>query len=582
MVSERTGRTLTISRNRRSTAVVVVAVDAPEPEQCAAAELAHHLHLVTGGDFPVTTDARKAPCRLLVGEGAARLADPRFSASRLDDEELLLKTVGRDLILAGGRPRGTLYAVYTFLEDVVGCRWWTPQAHHIPAKPTLIVKRLNRRIRPTFEYREPFWFAGFDPEWAARNRCNGISAGGDAGHGGKHVYCGFVHTFYELIPPGKYFQDHPEWFSELEGKRTADHSQLCLSNEAMRAELVRNLKERLRKEPTATIASVSQTDIFSGNCQCAACRTIDRKEGSPSGLLLRFVNAVAEEIEQEFPHVAIDTLAYLYTRKPCRLTRPRHNVIVRLCSIECSFGKPLSHPRNRAFLEDLEGWSKICKRLYIWDYTTNFWHYVQPHPNLHVLGPNIRLFARHGVRGVFEQGAYQSPGAEMEPLRAWVLAKLLWNPALSPKKLIDEFVTGYYGPAARRVRQYIERMQISLETMGDWLRCYSPPEAHFLSVDVLSEGWTILQAAQKDAGRDKEIRRRVQAVQMPIVYVVLQRWKACRDQAYARGIAWPFTRPHAVMLEEFLDWCRREGVTHLAERATVEQAAEKLRAQVTA
>ena len=67
-------------------------------------------------------------------------------------------------------------------------------------------------------------------------------------------------------------------------------------------------------------------------------------------------------------------------------------------------------------------------RIYIWDYVTNFAHYVQPHPNLRVLGPNIKFFADNNVKGIFEQGAFQSGGAEMAELRAWVIAQMLWNP----------------------------------------------------------------------------------------------------------------------------------------------------------
>ena len=215
----------------------------------------------------------------------------------------------------------------------------------------------------------------------------------------------------------------------------------------MRKELVKNLKERLRNNPAATIASVSQND-WHGNCQCPNCAAIEKEEGSPAGLMLRFVNAVAADIEPEFPNVAISTLAYQYTRKPPAVTKPRHNVIVQLCSIECSFCKPLADERNKAFRDDIIGWSKICDRLYIWDYTTNFRHYVMPHPNLRVLGPNVKFFADHNVKGIFEQGAYQSYGSEMAELRAWVLAKLLWDPSRDGEKLTNEFIEGYYGPAA--------------------------------------------------------------------------------------------------------------------------------------
>ena len=49
------------------------------------------------------------------------------------------------------------------------------------------------------------------------------------------------------------------------------------------------------------------------------------------GPLLRAVNAVAAAIEGEFPGVAISTMAYQHTSKPPLKTRPRQNVIIRLC-----------------------------------------------------------------------------------------------------------------------------------------------------------------------------------------------------------------------------------------------------------
>jgi len=362
-----------IANKGRAEARIVVAVDAVETERIAAEELALFLRIVTGANFPVGDDLDAPGRRLLVGLNAARAAAPELEAAGLALEEIVIRTAGSDLILAGGSPRGTLYAVYSFLEDVVGCRFWTGTASFMPWKPTLEVGTIALRFKPPLEYREPFWYVAFDPIWAARNKANGTRAGGDVLRGGHQVYEGFVHTFYSLIPPEKYFADHPEWFSEIGGERTFKDAQLCLTNEDMRRELVKNLKEKLRANPTATIASVSQNDCF-GNCTCPLCRAVDEEEGGPAGSLLRFVNAVAADIEPEFPGLAIDTLAYQYTRKPPRLVRPRPSVVVRLCSIECSFSRPLDEPRNKAFFEDLNGWSKIADRLYIWDYTTNFSH----------------------------------------------------------------------------------------------------------------------------------------------------------------------------------------------------------------
>lgn len=555
---------LIIATDGASRVDVVVAAGATEPEQHAAAELAAFLKQVTAAEFNISAAGSPEGGRLLVGPDAAKLADAGFSVEGLGGEGFVLRRVGPDLILAGGRPRGTLYAVYSFLEDEVGCRWWTSRVSTIPRRPTLKIGELDRRVVPRLEYRESFWFDALDGDWAVRNKCNGHSDRIDARRGGKNVYEGFVHTFYGLIPPEKYFQAHPEWFSEIGGQRKVEGGQLCLTNEAMRRELVKNLIERLRANPAATIASVSQND-WHGNCQCAACSAIDREEGGPSGSLLRFVNAVAEEIEGDFPHVAIDTLAYQYTRKPPAKMRPRPNVIVRLCSIECSFSKPLADDRNRAFRDDLLGWSKICDRLYVWDYTTNFAHYVLPHPNLRVLGPNIRFLVEHGVKGVFEQGAYQSTGSEMAELRAWVLAKLLWDPARDPEALVNEFVDGYYGAAAPQIRAYLTLIHDAVDGAGDALGCYSPPDAKFLSLGTLTAGLRHLRAAEQAVEADAALRQRVRVARLPVLYAFIVRWNELRSQATAEKSGWPLGDDIQKAYAEFMGIAGDEKVTMVSE-----------------
>jgi hypothetical protein len=563
-----------IARRGKAAAKIVLAAGAGETEKWAADELAFFLHLSTGCAIPVVSDPIPYQNRLLVGEGAARLAGSGFDAKSLQPEEIIVQTEGHDLILAGGSPRGTLYAVYTFLEDAIGCRWWTQAVWNVPRKPSLAVGPISIRYAPPLEYREPFWFVAFDPFWAARNKVNGIKAGGDDRRGGRHVYEGFVHTFYPLIPPDRYFASHPEWFSEIDGKRTFANAQLCLTNEEMRQELVKNLTTRLRDNPSATIASVSQNDCY-GPCTCPRCRAVDEEEGSPSGSLLRFVNAVAADIEAEFPHITIDTLAYQYTRKPPRITRPRPNVIIRLCSIECSFSRPLDDPRNKSFLEDLEGWSKIADRLFIWDYTTDFSHYIQPHPNYGVLGPNVRLFVKNNVRGIFEQGAYQSWGSEMAEMRAWILAKLLWNPALDAGRLRQEFLNGYYGPIAGQIFEYLALLERAVLESGDHLGCFSPTDARFLSLETMLDAWDILKKAEVKIAKNAEFVRRIKRVQMPVAYVALVSWDGFLKEAQERGLKWPWAQDRQELLDWFLETARSEGVTMVSEEQTLDDWASK-------
>ncbi len=568
---------IAIASNGVAKAVIVVA-EPDESVRYAAAELADFLQQITGDSFDIVSPPAVGKSRLLVGPEAAKLARVDVSLEGLGAEGIIIRNVGNDLILAGGDPRGTLYAVYTFLEETLGCRWWSSSVSFIPKKSTVIVKNLNTRYCPTLEYREPYWFDAFDADWAVRNKANGQRPALDAKRGGKHIYEGFVHTFNRLIPPDTYFKDHPEWFSEIKGKRTFQRAQLCLTNESMYQELLKNLKAQLRNNPAATIASVSQND-WHGNCQCPKCLAIEKEEASPAGLMLQFVNRVAEDIEDEFPNVAISTLAYQYTRKPPKQTKPRHNVIVRLCSIECSFSTPLSDERNKAFRDDIIGWSKICDRLYIWDYTTNFRHHIMPHPNLRVLGPNIKFFVDHSVKGIFEQGAYTTNGAEMAELRAWVLAKLLWNPNCDGQALIDEFISGYYGPAGPHIKQYLQVTHDAVETSKDWLGCFSKDTAKFLSFKTLSHGWTHLKAAEAAVKDNPELRFRVQVAQLPVMYSFMMHWKQMRKSAKASGADWPMPESIQAAQKHFMEVALKKKMTRLDEWNegfdTLEKAVER-------
>jgi hypothetical protein len=529
--------TLTLTERIEGSTVIVVDIAATATEKHAAEELAATLYEMTRADFTFQTGVEKVPARaILVGAGAAaRRLFPEVPFDRLDPEEIVIKTKDSRLLLAGGRPRGTLYAVNRFLQDYGGVRWWTPWASHVPHYATLRVTNLNVRATPAFEYREPYWFPAFDRDWAARNCVNGQSGHMPSTMGGSVTYKGFVHTFYSLVPPAKYFSEHPEWFSLINGQRTADHAQLCLTNPKLRDFVTERVKQWLRESPEASIISVSQND-WQGACECSECRALDEAEGSHAGSLLAFVNAIAEEIEREFPHVTVDTLAYQYTRQPPKTLRARWNVVVRLCSIECNFREPLDHPSNAAFARDLEGWAKICRRLYVWDYTTDFAHYVQPHPNWFTLGPNLRYFQQHGVRGVFEQGAYQSYGSEMAELRAWVLAQLLWNPQQDDRALINEFLEGYYGKeAAPYIRRYLELMHAA--SRGYQLTCYSGTDAPFLHFKHLAQAEELWQQAEQVA-RGPELAR-VRLSHLPLRYVWLSRWDALQREARASGDKWP-------------------------------------------
>ncbi|MGC8744792.1 MAG: DUF4838 domain-containing protein [Verrucomicrobiia bacterium] len=536
-VSQNANAGILLSKNGKPQYEIISDPQSSPPEKWAVKELARVLSKIVGAEFQIqqTTNTNEKKI-IIVGRGSvAKKYFPEIDFDALDSEEVIIKTAGDRLLISGGRPRGTIYAVNRFVQSQCGVRYWTPWAEKIPSNPNLTINSLNIREKPAFESRDPFWYPAFNAEWAVRNFSNSQNAGIPDELGGCIRYKGFVHTFYPLVPPEKFFEAHPDWYSMINGKRTSKGAQLCLSNPELKEFVVERVKQWLKESPKANIISVSQND-WHGNCQCPKCKEIDEREGSPSGSLLEFINYIAEKLEPEFPNVAIDTLAYQYTRKPPKTLKPRENVIIRLCSIECNFREPLYHESNAKFAEDISGWSKICKRLYIWDYTTDFAHYVQPHPNWFILGENLRFFHKHNVRGVFEQGAYQSYGSEMAELRAWLLAQLLYNPYQDDRALIKEFLEGYYGPAADKIRQYMDLMYAN--SKGYYLSCFSKTDTPFHNYKTLSQAEQLLAEAENAVAGEPELLARVRLVRLPLRYVWLVRWTQLRKECKDAGEKW--------------------------------------------
>jgi len=457
---------LTIAtRGQPASYIIVLPSKASPSQQHAAEELQTFIERLSSVRLPIVTDDAPLP------KHAILLGDTRYTrqflggnadVASLGDDGFRLKTAPPHLIICGGPVRGTLYGVYEALERFGGCRWFASWHAAIPRLDAFVVPSIDETQRPSFAMREPFWFDFFDGDLAVRNKCNGNAMRLTAKHGEKIRFGGglFVHTFETLCPPKEFFDKHPEYFSEINGKRVKEHSQLCLTNPNVVRIVTERLLARIRKDPTAKLFSVSQNDWYNF-CTCAACKALDDREESHAGTMIAFVNQVAEAVEKEFPNVWIETLAYQYTRKPPKTVRPRANVVPRLCTIECDFAQPLdlsAFEQNKKFVGDIRGWSAITDKLYIWDYTTNFRAYIAPFPNVLSLQHNVKFFRENRVVGLFEEGAYQGRHGDFAELKAWLLAKWLWNPDQPAEPLLRDFFNGYYGAAAPLVRQYFDEL----------------------------------------------------------------------------------------------------------------------------
>ncbi len=472
--------------NGTSDYVIVVAEGAGVAVRNAALELQSYIEKISGVKLEIVSDAiAPAPKELVIGK-TNREADGEFDLSELGRDGLVIKANEDRIFLIGGSNRGTLYAVYEFLESYLGCRFYTHDVEKLPSTIELSVNipAEDKQI-PVLGYREAYWTEYLlNSDLCVKRKLHSAHRNGviSEDFGGTIYYAGghAGHTFLRLVPLSEYWETHPEYYRMKEdGTRddNPDRSQLCLTNPEVLQIAIANVKKILSENPGAEMISVSQMDTGSGtffSCACENCRAVDEEEGAFSGAVIRFVNAIAEAIEEEFPNVKIHTFAYHYTRQPPAKTKPRDNVIVQLCDIEECHTHPInkgcvSDGKNggqgriseKPFFEDFRDWTSICKNLYIWDYTTDFINFNMPFPNFESIRVNAKIFADNNVVGLFEQGAdsYQTQSGEFGELRAYLISKILWNPYMTRDEYyahMDDFLEGVYGPGWKYIREYID------------------------------------------------------------------------------------------------------------------------------
>jgi hypothetical protein len=492
---------------------IVIPNQASDVENRAAAELQKYLLKISGVNFQIADDlSEPAEKEILVGRcNRSEIQNLTTVLDTLDEDGFLIKTAGSKLLIAGGDDKGTLYGVYHFLENYLGCRMYSSKVQVIPGNPSIRITGIDDIKEPAFAYRELHFP---DPrtdslylDWHKLDLKKG-----------KNEWGMFVHTFQTLVPAEKYIKTHPEYFSFLNVQRIPD-GQLCLTNPDVFKIVAEGLKERMKEKPEALYWSVSQNDTYKA-CECEHCRKVYQKYGGYSGAMIDFVNQVAAV----FPDKVISTLAYQYTRSAPQNIVPAKNVNVMFCSIECNRSRPIStDPSSASFRKDAEDWGKLTGNIFMWDYVVQFRNLLSPFPNLRVLQPNLQYFKGRGMQMMFQQGS-GSLLSEFFELRQYLIARLLWNPDCDINAVMNDFVNGYYGPAGKHILAYINTMHDALEKSGGNLGIYGYPYdgiKTFLTPDLIKTYDSIFILAEDAVKSQPEYLERVKVARLPLEFAVL-------------------------------------------------------------
>lgn len=415
-----------------------------------------------GQTLPIVSSASEK----FIAVGAAADCD----ISGIADNGCRITVKNGNVHINGTGSRGVVVGAYRFAEKFAGRKVYTSTLTVLPKTDAITVPANTDDIyEPYFEYTDTDWISPTDPEYSLANGLNGGPYRRlTAAQGGTVNYIsGFCHTLAtQFCSPDKYFASHPEYFAYRKDKGERVTRQLCLTNpevlEIVKQEVLDLLAAKHDPSASLQIVSLTQNDNYD-YCECENCKAFEKAHGDVrSTTMINFVNQVADVVAAEgYDNVAIDTFAYQYTRRAPTGIAPRDNIIVRLCTIECCFSHALDDPscnRNTALMKDLADWSKICGRIYVWDYTTNYAHTVCIFPDLGVIQANAQVFYEHNVKGVYEEGAYYAKNcnAEFVELRSYMIAKCLQDPYCDLDEEINGFLQAYYGDGANYMREIID------------------------------------------------------------------------------------------------------------------------------
>ncbi len=535
-------------------------------DRLAGEELAAHLRAATGAEFRLdATEEAPAAKRIFVGGECENFAP----------QEYAVRTDGDDLILTGAAPNGALYAVYAFLEEVLGCRWYTVRDEGvIPAAPSLELPELALRRRPDFVARHHTNTYYPRPAEAAaryfnRNKFN-VSMPLPEGISGDFRALGpFVHGFFFYMPPGEtpamdyyghwpshvnLFAGHPDFFSQdANGKRVPDR-QLCFSNPEMRRMLTGHLLEQLGRDPDGVV-DLSANDVPGRFCYCPDCLALEKKYASTAGPLFDYLIEAAPQIAAQYPNAFLKTLAYRLDQSeiPPAVSRLPENLIVVFAPIDSDFAKPLDAPSNRTTRENLAQWGRIAPHLWVW-YYPNPYGPLAPMANIDRLAADIKLMRQLGVEGAFfEHDVWIAEGFNFSELQSWLMGKLFDRTDADAAALIAEFDRFSYGPAAPAIRAYraeLEAAQLAAMQPVSWnpsLGQYS-----WLSPELLvkwQSGFDGVEAMPELADAP-DCADRIRILRVALDMATLQFWPKIQK----RGLQTSFT------LEELIERLRRNYV----------------------
>lgn len=431
----------------------------------AASQLQKYLELTTGVKLEIADAGVEAGTkRILIDETV--VTDPDNFKYYTDED---------GLVLAGSAKRSALYAVFNFLEEQLGWRFFAEDTEVCYETKRIDIKDLDYSFEQAFRIRDVYWMEAFDEEFSIKRYLNGD---------GKRYL--MYNDNPESVALGGSENFHPygiHTFAQL--SETGDHEQPCLNDETVYQTILKNAKAWLSEDLTRKAIHVSQNDNQNW-CMCDACFEDIDNYGTPASSIIKMLNRLDTDLKAAgFEDITLITFAYQYSFDCPTGIKCNDDVAIELTTITYCYNHAFDDPNcetNVKNMEQIRKWSEICSQFYIWDYTIDFKYYLSPFPNFDVIRANMKVLSEVGAIGMLSQGNYQCASGEFGALRSYLLAKLMQNPNMTEEEYnthMNEFLAAYYGPGWENIKAYIDYFTDLSNTKNDCFDIYASPEVMF-------------------------------------------------------------------------------------------------------
>lgn len=529
----------------------------------------------------------------------------KLCGSEFKFDGFIIESVGNTYVIKGVGDTGTCFGVYGFMEYIAGYRYYAPD--EISIDSTAQNKEFHIKDIPTFFGRNPYSYeTEFDVDYSFRLRVNGEFVKREAKHGEGSPWSSLTDQSYvtQILDYTKYEKEHPDWYV---WDKKHKYPQICYSkglyNETFYNTFLSNLiNEYIIPEKNKNFFMLGMSDNWAF-CDCEQCKK-EVEKYTKSGLALRFINKVADDVEKWREENAPERVIYLVGFAYISIFEPpvvekdgefypidesvvaRDNVMIQFAPILANYKYPLmDSEHNKSSRDAILGWKKVSKNLCIWDYRSDFRTQSFFYPTTVTAQANNDLYVELGVKDVFNQGQPFTAGGQFAYMDNFARARMHWNAKERYDDLIAEFNRAYYKDACPYVEEYLHAIEKFYDVMVErgWNVAFdnhaSLRKEYYTLEDLYRFKAILDKALEKARGMESEelrekVVKRVETLTLFYKFVLLLcfTFEIGKDEAYA-------------LIEDLRSLCEKVGFVNFWRRTPTEvylsEAEKLLRGEIT-